>query len=115
MELTAVDMKKVRPPYTSILPTWPTDDEVKYLHVDYNEPDFKERKGPEQNQIWESVKGGLADFWNKLAGPKIEDFYPISIAEEKEYEKALRLFKGDMRKLAKIMSEAKAIRNLTQV
>ena len=115
VELTAVDMKKVRPPYTSILPTWPTDDEVKYLHVDYNEPDFKERKGPEQNQIWESVKGGLADFWNKLAGPKIEDFYPISIAEEKEYEKALRLFKGDMRKLAKIMSEAKAIRNLTQV
>ena len=113
VELTAVDMKKVRPPYTSILPTWPTDDEVKYLHVDYNEPDFKERKGPEQNQIWESVKGGLADFWNKLAGPKIEDFYPISIAEEKEYEKALRLFKGDMRKLAKIMSEAKAIRNLS--
>lgn len=113
VELTAVDLKKVRPPYTSILPTWPTDDEVKYLHVDYNEPDFKERKGPEQNQIWESVKGGLADFWNKLAGPKIEDFYPISIAEEKEYEKALRLFKGDMRKLAKIMSEAKAIRNLS--
>lgn len=107
--LTAVDMKKVRPPYTSKLPIWPTDDEVKYLHVDYNEPDFKERKGPEQNQIWESVKGGLADFWNKLAGPKIEDFYPISIAEEKEFDKALRMFKGSMKELARYVCEGKAV------
>ena len=107
--LTAVDMKKVRPPYTSKLPIWPTDDEVKYLHVDYNEPDFKERKGPEQNQIWESVKGGLADFWNKLAGPKIEDFYPISIAEEKEFDKALRMFKGSMKELASYVCEGKAV------
>ena len=107
--LTAVDMKKVRPPYTSKLPIWPTDDEVKYLHVDYNEPDFKERKGPEQNQIWESVKGGLADFWNKLAGPKIENFYPISIAEEKEFDKALRMFKGSMKELASYVCEGKAV------
>lgn len=107
--LTAVDMKKVRPPYTSKLPIWPTDDEVKYLHVDYNEPDFKERKGPEQNQIWESVKGGLADFWNKLAGPKIEDFYPISIAEEKEFDKALRMFKGSLKELASYVCEGKAV------
>lgn len=111
--LTAVDMKKVRPPYTSILPTWPTDDEVKYLHVDYNAPDFKERKGLEQNQIWGSIKGGLADFWNKLAEPTIEHFYPIPFAEEKEFDKALRLFKGPMKELAKIMSEAKAGRNLS--
>ena len=111
--LTAVDMKKVRPPYTSILPTWPTDDEVAHLHIDYDAPGFKERKGWEQNQIWESVKGGLADFWNKLAEPKIEKFYSISIAEEKEYEKALKLFKGNMRMLAKMSSEAKASRNLS--
>lgn len=107
--LTAVDMKKVRPPYTSILPTWPTDDEVKYLHVDYNAPDFKDRKGSEQNQIWESVKGGLADFWNKLAEPTIEHFYPIPIAEEKEFDKALRLFKGDMKKLVRYICEGKAV------
>ena len=107
--LTAVDMKKVRPPYTSLLPSWPTDDEVKYLHVDYNAPNFKERKGSEQNQIWESVKGGLADFWNKLAEPTIEHFYPIPIAEEKEFEKALRLFKGDMKKLVRYICEGKAV------
>ncbi len=107
--LTAVDMKKVRPPYTSVLPVWPTDDEVKYLHIDYDAPDYKERKGWEQNLIWESVKGVLADFWRKLAMPKIEDFYPISIAEEKEYEKALRLFKGDMRKIARYVCEGKAV------
>lgn len=112
--LTAVNMKKVRPPYTSILPTWPTDDEVKHLHIDYDSPNFKERKGSEHNQIWDSVKGGLADFWHKLAEPTIEHFYPISIAEEKEYEKALKLFKGDMKKLAKMFSEARASRNISR-
>ena len=81
--ITAVDMKKVRPPYTSTLPTWPTDDEVNHFHIDYDASDFKERKGYEQNLIWESVKGLLADFWNKIAMPTIEHFYPISISEEK--------------------------------
>lgn len=108
-DITAVDMKKVRPPYTSTLPTWPTDDEVNHLHTDYDAPDFKERKGLEQNLIWESVKGLLADFWNKIAMPTIEHFYPISISEEKEFDKALRLFKGDMKKLARIICERKAV------
>lgn len=106
--LNAVDMKKVRPPYSSILPIWPTDEELEQYHIDYDAPDFKERKGWEQNQIWESVKGGLADFWNKLAEPHIERFSPISIAEEKEYDKAVRLFKGDMRKLINVFSDKKA-------
>ena len=110
--LTAVDMKKVRPPYSSVLPEWPTDEEVEHYHINYDVPDYKERKGSEQNQIWESVKGGLADFWNKLAEPLIEHFYPISIAEEKEYEKALRLFRGDMKKLVNVFSDTKAYRIL---
>ena len=110
--LIGVDMKKVRPPYSSTLPVWPADEEVEHYHIDYDTPDFKERKGSEQNLIWESVKGGLADFWNKLAEPLIEHFYPISIAEEKEYEKALRLYKGDMKKLIKVFSETKAYRIL---
>lgn len=107
--LTAVDMKKVRPPYTSTLPTWPTDEEIEHYHIDYDAPDFKERKGTEQNQIWASVKGGLADFWNKLAEPTIEHFYPIPIGEEKEFDKALRLFKGSMKELARYVCEGKAV------
>lgn len=46
----------MRPPYSSDIPVWPTDDEVKHFHIDYEVPDFKERKGFEQNLIWESVK-----------------------------------------------------------
>lgn len=107
--LTAVNMKKVRPPYSSILPVWPTDDEVKNLHIDYNAPDYKEKKGWEQNLIWESIKGVLADFWNKLAEPTIENFYPIPIVEEKEFDKALRLFKGPMKELARYVCEGKAV------
>lgn len=106
--LTRVDMKKVRPPYSSTLPIWPTDEEVEHLHISYDEPDFKERKGAEQNMIWESVKGGLADFWNKLAEPTIDNFYPITIAEEKECQKAERLFKGEWRKVARDLAKAKA-------
>lgn len=108
MEMTSINMKKVRPPYSSDIPVWPTDDEVKHFHIDYEVPDFKERKGFEQNLIWESVKGGLADFWNKLASPVIEDFYPIQISEEKAYKKAQHLFKGDMKKVAILYSEDKA-------
>lgn len=103
-----INMRKVRPPYSSTLPNWPVDEEVEHLHVDYDAPDFKERKGSEQNLIWESVKGGLADFWNKLAEPIIEHFYPISIAEEKAYHQAMKLFKGDMKTLAVYYSEVKA-------
>ena len=106
--LTAVNMRKVRPPYSSILPEWPSDEEVEKYHIDYDAPDYKERKGMEQNQIWESVKGGLADFWNKLVEPSIEKFCPISIAEEKEYQQGLRLFKAKWRKLAIVYSEIKA-------
>ena len=109
MVITNVNMKKVRPPYTSTLPTWPTDDEVNYLHIDYDAPDFKERKGSEQNLIWKSVKGGLADFWNKIVMPTIEHFYPIPISDEKEFDKALRLFKGSMRKLVPKICEGKAV------
>ena len=106
--MASVNMRKVRPPYSSTLPKWPTDDEVEFLHVSYDAPDYKERQGPEQNLIWKSVKGGLADFWNKLVSSDIERFYPISIAEEKEFDKALRLFKGNMKELAKCISEGKA-------
>lgn len=106
--LSNVDMRKVRPPYSSTLPKWPTDEEVEHLHISYDEPDFKERKGAEKNMIWESVKGGLADFWNKLAEPVIDNFYPISIAEEKEYQKAEHLFKGDWKKIARELAKAKA-------
>ena len=100
-------MKKVRPPYQSDIPVWPSDDQVKHLCVD-DDPNFKGRKGYEHNLIWESIKGGLADFWNKLASPTIDNFYPISYAEEKAYKKSLRLFKGEMKKVAKINSEYKA-------
>lgn len=108
LDAFSVDMTKVRPPYSSVLPQWPTDDEVSHFHINYDAPDFKDRKGYEQNLIWESVKGGLADFWNKLASPKIEHFYPISIAEEKDYQKSVRKFKGKMKKLAILYSQTKA-------
>ena len=107
-----VNMRKVRPPYSSSLPKWPTDEEVENLHISYDAPDFKERNGAEHNMIWESVKGGLADFWNKLAEPTIDHFYSISFAEEKAYQKAERLFKGDMKKLVRMVSEGKAVREL---
>ena len=110
--LSHVNMRKVRPPYSSTLPKWPTDEDVEHLHISYNAPDFKERNGAEQNMIWESVKGGLADFWNKLAEPKIDNFYPITIAEEKACQKAERLFKGDMKKIVRLLLEGKAVRIL---
>ena len=106
--LSDVNMRKVRPPYFSDLPEWPDDAAVEYLHKNYDDPDYKKELVVEHNMIWESIKGGLADFWNKLALPEIEDFCPISIKEEKEYNKAERLFKGDMKICARRFAESKA-------
>lgn len=108
--LSRVDMKKVRPPYSSALPIWPTDEEVEHLHIEYDDPEFKEKQGSEHNMIWESVKGGLADFWNKLAEPQIDNFYPIPIAEEKAYKNAERLFKGEMKEVVRLYIKGKADR-----
>lgn len=105
---SSINMKKIRPPYKSVLPVWPTDNEIEHLHIDYDAPDFDEKNGRSQNMIWESVKGCLADFWNKLALPEIERFYPISIEEEKAYNKAERLFKGDVKKCVRIYVDLKA-------
>ena len=49
----SVNMRKVRPPYSSEIPKWHSDEEIKHLHIEYDEPDFKERKGREQNMIWD--------------------------------------------------------------
>jgi len=107
--LSHVNMRKVRPPYSSTLPKWPTDEDVEHLHISYDEPDYKEKQGAEHNMIWDSVKGGLADFWNKIAEPIIENFYPISLAEEKAYQNAERMFKGDWKKVARMVSQYKAL------
>ena len=108
VDLSGVNMTKVRPPYSSVLPDWPEDDSIEYLHVDYDDPQYEEKHGSEQNMIWESVKGGLADFWNKLALPAIEGFCPISIREEKAFAKAERMFKGSLKTCARLYSESKA-------
>jgi len=103
-----VNMRKVRPPYNSELPQWPTDEEVDHLHIKYDDPDYSKVSGTEQNMIWESIKGELSDFWDKLALPTIEDFYPIPLTEERQYDKAERKFKGNIRKLVLIYAESKA-------
>ena len=101
-------MEIVRPPYKSVLPEWPTDDDVDKLHIDYNSPDWEHKEAIAQNYIWESIKGGLADFWNKIALSVLEDFFPISIEEERKYIIAEKSFKGYLRKTVNYYTEIKA-------
>lgn len=102
------NMEMVRPPYKSVLPEWPTDDDVDKLHIDYNSPDWEHKEAIAQNYIWESIKGGLADFWNKIALSVLEDFFPISIEEERKYIIAEKSFKGYLRKTVNYYTEIKA-------
>lgn len=106
---TSFDMKKVRPPYASPLPEWPSDNDVKQFYVDYDSPDYEKKKGYEQNLIWFSVKDGLADFWNKMASPIIGKFYPLSFAEEQANDDAEGLFKGKLKTIAKQYADNKAL------
>ena len=112
--VTSINMVKVRPPYISELPSWPTDDEVRCFYFDYKDLNLKERHGLEQNMIWESIKGYLPDFWNKKVSPIIEKFYPISFSEEKEFRKAMLLFKGELKENIKTYVESKVTNILNE-
>lgn len=80
-----IDAEKIRPPYKSKLPTYPTEEEISIYHIDHESSDYDKEFIRRHNKIHFSVMSW--DFGRKTIEPDIDRFYPISFTTENEYIK----------------------------
>lgn len=80
-----IDAEKIRPPYRSELPTYPTEDEISIYDIDHKSPDYDKDFIRAHNKIHFSVMSW--DFGRKIVEPNIEKFCPVSFTTEDEYKK----------------------------
>jgi len=93
-----IDMNLIQPPYNSKMPILPnSENDIKEYKLDYNDPDFKQNYGREQNTIYNSLLGFPADFGHYIVEMKVDDFVSFSFREEEQYKKYLKTLKKDQR------------------
>jgi len=80
-----INTEKIRPPYKSELPTYPTEDEISIYDLDHESPDYDKEFIRAHNKIHFSVMSW--DFGRKTVEPDIEKFCPVSFTTEDEYKK----------------------------
>lgn len=108
-----VDSKKIRPPYKSKLPKFPSEEDISQFNIENDSPNYDKVYGRIYNRIHFSVMSW--DFGEKTVEPKLDKFCPISFTQEKKYKRFLKTLSKEQKKhLADIveMIENKAtIRN----
>jgi hypothetical protein len=80
-----IDVDKIRSPYKSKLPTYPTEEEISIYDIDHESPDYDKEFIRTHNKIHFSVMSW--DFGRKTVEPDIEKFCPINFTSEREYKK----------------------------
>ena len=80
-----IDTEKIRPPYKSKLPIYPTEEEISIYDIDHESPEYDKELGRIHNRIHFSVMSW--DFGRKTVEPDIDKFCPISFTKEPEYKK----------------------------
>ncbi|WP_340102675.1 AVAST type 2 anti-phage system protein Avs2 [Rhodohalobacter sp. 8-1] len=80
-----IDTEKIRPPYKSKLPTYPTEEEISIYDIDYENPEYDKEFIRTHNKIHFSVMSW--DFGRKTVEPDIRKFCPVSFTTEDEYTK----------------------------
>lgn len=80
-----IDVEKIRPPYKSELPIYPTEDEISIYDIDHECPQYEKEFIKSHNKIHFSVMSW--DFGRKTVAPAIEKFSPVSFTAEDEYKK----------------------------
>lgn len=92
-----VNIKKIRPPYKSILPIYPTEEEISIYHIDHKSQDYDKKFGRIYNRIHFSVISW--DFGRKIVGPTLDNFCPVNFTTEKGYKKFMKEISIENRKL----------------
>lgn len=69
-----IDEKMIRPPYHSSFPIFPQNNEVQCYKLDYNDSNFKLSYGQENNAIYESLLGCIADFGHYIVDNSFSNF-----------------------------------------
>lgn len=80
-----VDIEKIRPPFKSKLPIYPTEEEISIYDIDHKSPEYKKEFGRIHNRIHFSVMSW--DFGRKTVEPDLDKFCPVSFTKEPEYTK----------------------------
>ncbi len=83
--ISNVEVQLIRPPYKSDKPIFPDSMEIQQYHLDFNDPLFKTTYGYENNTIYNSVVGGLADFGHYIVEYAVSKFSSITLNEKREY------------------------------
>jgi hypothetical protein len=80
-----IETEKIRPPYKSKLPIYPSKEDISIYNIDHESPEFDKQFGRIYNRIYFSVMSW--DFGRKIVDPDLDKFYPISFTTESEYKK----------------------------
>lgn len=80
-----IEVEKIRPPYRSKLPTYPTEEEISIYYIDHNSSDYDKEFIFAYNKIHVSVISW--DFGRKIVEPAMDKFSPISFTAESDYKK----------------------------
>lgn len=78
-----IDTEKIRPPYKSKLPTYPTEEEISIYNIDYENPKFDKKWNRTHNKIHFSVMSW--DFGKYAVESDVKNFCPVSFTTESEF------------------------------
>lgn len=96
--LSDINMDLVLPPYNSVVPTLPTQEEIeKKYKLSYDDKSIS--YAHEQNNILNSLIDGLADFGTKILDSRVRDFKGWSFKLDEEYVKFKKSFRGKKREM----------------
>jgi hypothetical protein len=98
-----IDTEKIRSPYKSKLPTYPTEEEISIYDIDHESPEYDQEFIRTHNRIHFSVMSW--DFGRKTVDPDIEKFCPVSFTTKSEYKKFIKeeLSKEQQRHLSSLV------------
>lgn len=98
-----INIKKIRPPYKSKLPIYPSKDEINVYDIDHKSPEFEKEFGRIHNAIHFSVMSW--DFGRKIVEPDLDKFCPVSFTSEKKYKKYMKALSDEKRKILTFLAE----------
>ncbi len=83
-----INTTKIRPPYKSKLPIYPSEKDISVYDIDYKSPEYDKELVSIYNRIHFSVMSW--DFGRKIVAPDLDKFHPVSFTTEKEYKKFIK-------------------------
>lgn len=106
----SLDIKFIRPPYKSIIPTFPSKEDIAHVRIEYDSPDFKKDEWGcrAQNAAQNDIEGysSREDRFDKTFSHAIEAFSVVSFREEEAYKSFKKSLKGEAKTLLELIENS---------